>query len=350
MYSENKPLTAIRGFAALWVVSVHLEMAWSFPVGAHGHAALMMGRVAVDGFFVLSGFILTLVYPDLTGPGTGDFALRRICRIYPLHLCIITVLGLAALYTALHSGKAHPWQSFLPTVLLVQPYLGIESLWNGTSWSLGVELLCYIFFPLINTAIRLVKRPGLMAAVVTCAVIEAVVLYYYDGSVAGPGAVFRALAGFTLGCALARLFMCEPAAFAKYSAVLQVAALGGLAVSVYTDQVIGSALSAAVLIAAIASTTGPIARFLSARVSVWLGRNSFSIYLLHMPLYTMFAKLPVVLAALPVGSLRFVIAGVYLAVLLAMSELTYNLIERPGRRLPRLLIHRTTPAMAHGST
>ncbi|MGD0106083.1 MAG: hypothetical protein ABSC06_18890 [Rhodopila sp.] len=133
-----------------------------------------------------------------------------------------------------------------------------------------------------------------------------------------------------MGCALARLFMCEPAAFAKYSAVLQVAALGGLAVSVYTDQVIGSALSAAVLIAAIASTTGPIARFLSARVSVWLGRNSFSIYLL--------------------GSLRFVIAGVYLAVLLAMSELTYNLIERPGRRLPRLLIHRTTPAMAHGST
>ena len=132
----------------------------------------MMGHVAVDVFFVLSGFILTLVYRDLIGPGSKEFALRRICRIYPLHLCIMTLLGVAGLYTALSTGTAHPWADFWPTLLLVQPYLDITSAWNLPSWSLGVELICYVLFPLANIVMRSAKRTALITFAILLTIAE----------------------------------------------------------------------------------------------------------------------------------------------------------------------------------
>jgi peptidoglycan/LPS O-acetylase OafA/YrhL len=345
---ENKSLTAIRGFAALWVVVFHLNMSWSFPLGPHAHAALVMGYVAVDVFFVLSGFILTLVYPALIGrDGSGSFALRRICRIYPLHLCIMTALGLAGLYTEMRYGESHPWNSFWPAVVLVQPYLGIESMWNVPSWSLGVELLCYALFPFANGAMRSIRRFGLIGIMLMLAVIELTVLQHYADVAAGPGAVLRALAGFFLGCALAKLFLAERGLFARHSAALQVVALAALIVAMLVDNGVGVVLAAAALITALASSQGPVVRLLSARVCVWLGEVSFSIYLLHIPLLSSFEKLGAVRAALAIPSLRFAVAGLFLAVLLALSGMTYRLIERPFRRLPGwLLIRHPTPSLS----
>jgi peptidoglycan/LPS O-acetylase OafA/YrhL len=340
MTSENKPLTAIRGFAALWVVGHHLDTSWDFPVRPRVHAALLMGHVAVDVFFVLSGFILTLVYRDLTGAGCGTFALRRICRIYPLHLCIMAALGLAALCTewsAPPGGSTHPWKSFGPVLLLVQPYLDIATPWNPPSWSLGVELLCYVLFPLVNAALRPAGRSWLLAAVAVLAAAEAMVLRHYDGGVTGQGAVLRALAGFLLGCALGRLFLRDRVTFARHAAALQAAALAGLAVTVLVGDATSVVLAAAVLITAIASATGAVARRLSASFCVWLGQVSYSIYLLHAPLFGLFGKLTPIRAALAMPSLRFAVGGLFLAVLLALSALTNRLIEQPFRRLPRLL-------------
>jgi peptidoglycan/LPS O-acetylase OafA/YrhL len=348
MQSENRPLTAVRGFAALWVVGLHLDMGWNFPVGPRVHAVLLIGRVAVDVFFVLSGFILTLVYRDLTGRGFGAFALRRICRIYPLHLSVMVWLGAAELYTTLHAGKVHPWGEFWPTLLLVQPYLGITSAWNLPSWSLGVEMMCYALFPFANLLLRPVGTRGLLAAVLGIGCIESVVLYFYNDAVAGPGAVLRALAGFALGCALARLFLMETAGFARYRGPLQVMALAALVIAVFATDLPAILFAAATLIAVIACSTGPVARALSLAPFVWLGRISFSIYLLHLPLAALFGKLPVLRPALDVPSLRLVVAAVFIAVLLALSEVTYQVIERPFRRLPGLVEHRRADVTVHG--
>jgi peptidoglycan/LPS O-acetylase OafA/YrhL len=348
MQSENQPLTAVRGFAALWVVGLHLDMGWNFPVGPHVHAVLLIGRVAVDIFFVLSGFILTLVYRDLIAADFGGFALRRICRIYPLHFCVMVWLGAVELYTTLHFGKAHPWGEFWPTLLLVQPYLGITSAWNLPSWSLGVEMLCYALFPFANLLLRPVGTRGLLTAVLGVGCIESFVLYFYNDSVAGPGAVLRALTGFALGCVLARLFLREPAAFVRYRGTLQLAALAALVIAVVATDLPAILFAAATLIAVIACATGPVARALSLAPFVWLGRISFSIYLLHLPLAALFGKLSVLRTALDVPSLRLVVAAVFLAVLLALSEVSYQVIERPFRRLPGLIRHRREHVTVHG--
>ena len=85
-------LTSIRGIAAWWVVLYHFREhlpsgcpEWLLALTAHGY-------LAVDLFFILSGFVLALNYAeslpgDLAG-ATGFYRLR-FARIYPLHFVIL---------------------------------------------------------------------------------------------------------------------------------------------------------------------------------------------------------------------------------------------------------------------
>jgi peptidoglycan/LPS O-acetylase OafA/YrhL len=78
---------------------------------------------------------------------------------------------------------------------------------------------------------------------------------------------------------------------------------------------------------------GPVAWLLARRGTVWLGHVSFSIYLLHAPLLNLVQRIPV-----PGGHWSHLV--IFVTVLLPMSELTYRWIERPGRRIPVLLMRR----------
>jgi peptidoglycan/LPS O-acetylase OafA/YrhL len=92
-------------------------------------------------------------------------------------------------------------------------------------------------------------------------------------------------------------------------------------------------LSAAGLIFALSLERGPVAWLLATCGTVWLGRVSFSIYLLHAPLLNLVQRVP-----LPGGHWSHLI--LFLVVLLPISELTYRWIEQPGRRIPALLMRK----------
>jgi peptidoglycan/LPS O-acetylase OafA/YrhL len=91
-----KPLTALRFFAAMWVVLYHY---WPNLQGAAAMPALVgKGYLGVELFFTLSGFILCHVYLESFGEGRfryGAFLWNRLARVYPLHLA--TLLGVMAL-------------------------------------------------------------------------------------------------------------------------------------------------------------------------------------------------------------------------------------------------------------
>src|SRR6202022_4950882 len=84
-------LTPLRGIAALWVVIFHF--CWYFPA-VHPErytGAVYKGYLAVDMFFVLSGFVITHVYKEgfaqrVTGRRYRDFLKARVARVYPLHI------------------------------------------------------------------------------------------------------------------------------------------------------------------------------------------------------------------------------------------------------------------------
>ena len=91
---ELKPLTSIRGLAAIWVVFFHYNRTFELS---------QMGYLGVDLFFILSGFIISYVYMDkfssseLVSKNIKRFLALRLARIYPLHIFHITTYG--GLYT-----------------------------------------------------------------------------------------------------------------------------------------------------------------------------------------------------------------------------------------------------------
>lgn len=151
-------LTSVRGFAALYVLLFHCKntLPW-FTLGRlNGFAS--KGYLAVDFFFVLSGFILSHVYLrgfEAHRHRQGRFLALRLGRIYPAHLA---TLVLAILITRLPGFEQHRWltydlPSLLTNLLLVHSWGFHGQLsWNYVSWSISAEWFAYLLFPVFAWA------------------------------------------------------------------------------------------------------------------------------------------------------------------------------------------------------
>jgi peptidoglycan/LPS O-acetylase OafA/YrhL len=285
--TENRPLTAIRGVAALAVVMFHFSGKFPGP----WPAAIGYGYFGVEVFFVLSGYILTAVYADMTTHEVGRFWLNRIARIFPLHLVVLAALAIGAL-TLLHAGMTTRDPAFFDPASL--PYhasltfvwFGLPMEWNAPAWSLSVEWAAYLLLPVWLFSVR--RLTPLMAAGL-CVVLAAASVFQmvHNGPAAtGWPALARGLSEFGLGTALR----------------LAVFPAGCMRALIF----LGDWL-------------------LDWPPLVWLGRISYSIYLLHAPLLISAGKV------LPHMGMTATILAL-LAVLLAMSQLTYVMIEVPARQ------------------
>jgi len=106
-------LDALRGVAAVAVMIYHLQ-----------HAAVMgHGYLAVDFFFILSGFVIAKAYERklLSTMGFGQFAIVRIARLYPLLITATLVAAAYMLMTSLRRGDDLHWLALLPAALLALP-------------------------------------------------------------------------------------------------------------------------------------------------------------------------------------------------------------------------------------
>lgn len=164
-------LTGLRFFAAIYVVAFHY--ATPALVGAP-RAVLniaLSGYVAVDFFFILSGFILAYNYlkPDGTLKGTKrQFWLARFARIYPayaLSFLIVMPFALRELLRAEPIGTAlyHFCRALGVAGVMQQSWMPWMSMWgNAPAWSLSVEAFFYLVFPLLAP---LVGRLSLRACI-----------------------------------------------------------------------------------------------------------------------------------------------------------------------------------------
>lgn len=214
-----RQLTGIRFVAAAWVLLYHLQG----PLNVLGLLAipvfadvLRVGRLGVDLFFALSGFILTHTYLTRLGPrikarATGSFLWLRLARIYPVHLVMLVVAGIAVVAQARVTGSEldRVWLTpldFVKNLLLIQewgpdPQRG----WNFVAWSLSMEWLAYLIFPFLVLVLwQLHKRvPTWLLAVLWVATLAPLVLYglstsdpYYTNNW---GSTYRVLTEFTAG-------------------------------------------------------------------------------------------------------------------------------------------------------
>jgi peptidoglycan/LPS O-acetylase OafA/YrhL len=348
---EIRALTGLRGAAAVYVVFIHywLYTGSSIPP----RVFLSHGYLAVDLFFVLSGFVMTLNYAELFRGGWQwrsyrTFLSRRIARVYPLFLAT-TLLAAILIWRRWLEGADISLGRDLPfNLLMIQSWSLAPSL-DGPSWSISAEWAAYLVFPL---ALWLGHNPTgwrakltLFFSVVSIAVMcwlpivfvhrpnAESLLDLHDPRGAWP--VFRCLAEFFLGIFTARLYAIQKDRWAQRSGWLATAT--GLAM-LFLLEVRSSdfffVVLCPILVLCLTSQPGILARLLSTKVAHHLGVVSYSIYLVHI--------LPLGFAydyATRHGSKHIeTYEAVATLLVYPLSLAAYSFIEKPCRRLVRVLL------------
>ncbi|MFD4660067.1 acyltransferase family protein [Kitasatospora sp. NPDC058444] len=303
-------LPSLEGLRAVAVVFVFANHALLLPVfsdpSAHSVFNTLTGNgrvgfLAVSVFFVLSGFVLT--WSAKPGRRTVDFWRRRLMRIGPSHV-LIAVVALGQFAAA---GDTIRWVPAIAGVLLVQTWWPDQDVmlyqFNGPSWTLSVDLLCYALFPLL---IRFVRRldhralwPWLLGLGVTAALLPVIsqpLLSGYPPSFypAGSWPQMWALCffppvrtmEFVMGMLLARIvaegrwprIRVLPAVLLNLAVFLLLAHLPAvfMVAALYP-------VPAALLIGALAAGDRSGRRsILDTRFMMWLGELSFAFYIVHI--------------------------------------------------------------------
>lgn len=336
---ELRPLTSIRGVFAWAVVLYHIRLAclgWMPLPVIH---VLAKGYLAVDVFFLLSGFVIWLNYgARLHGRRAAvDFLVRRVARIWPLHAAMLLfALALAALLVA--TGRPawnFPFAELPLHVALVQNWGFTGALnWNDPAWSISCEWAAYLLLPLAVMVVPARRLPTMALAGATLVPLLALFAILHATGNATLGAdiprfgVLRCLCEFACGAMLCALWKRwrDTARAEVGCAIAGVAALASWAIGV--PETLAFPLASAALLLALALGAERARHPLSGRVIHWLGEISYATYLSH---FLLFFAVKLVLVRDEHNAAPWVIAF-YLLLVLATSAALYHGVERPAQR------------------
>tara|TARA_R110001592_G_scaffold20926_25_gene84895 strand:- start:23128 stop:24213 length:1086 start_codon:yes stop_codon:yes gene_type:complete len=351
-------LNSLRGIAALIVVFNHMFISVAFHYFISNEEFqnspifhLFNARLAVLFFFILSGFVLSLSY--ITGKNIKykTYIIRRFFRIYvPFIIITLTTILLWFGITNTFYDPDLEWMLWNQelTANIVAHHIFMTNravMLNPPLWTLMIEMKVVIIFPLL--AYLLIKRPtvtlviSLMLSYV-CAILF-VTIDEYDNFYA---------ASSLISSLLMTLYYIQFFAMGIFIAVKKDIILGGInrihgiihcLIIIFLLMIpnglvkndfllleLGYGLFASYIIL-LAINYKHFENILLIKPMKWLGRVSYSLYLIHVPiLWGLFYALGGLLPVVHIIIISFVI-------ILIMSEITYRTIEKPaqdfGKRL-----------------
>ncbi|MGH1357540.1 MAG: acyltransferase family protein [Burkholderiaceae bacterium] len=363
----------LRGLAALCVVFFHAGTVSILDPRLAGFGPIANGWVSVDLFFALSGFVMFLRYGDrLREPGDSKrFVLRRLGRLYPLHLATLTFFiltwlamqstkwvlierfGVAVGNPELFSAEQFNWPDLVLNLGLLH---GVGLRWtdalNYPSWSVSLEFWTYFVF--LAVCLSTARWQGRVALFAVLGLISwtwfVLVALHQENFVLmfqAERTFMRILMSFSAGVCVAGWFGRHPGglpaagawqAVAFFCLVFYYVNLGDLGAGLLAGPFVFG-----LVILALCADTGWLGRILQCGVFGWLGERSYSIYLVHAT---------VLMATSAAGRLTglnqlWVLTAIYLSLTLLIANFTYRRIEVPAReRFRRLTVD--SPALHAG--
>ena len=354
-------LDSLRGLAAVYVMLYHMVLLpqpklalpqWAEPW-------VMMGGSGVTLFFVVSAFSLCLTMPRHIASTTPlkSFFVHRFFRIAPLFYfwLVVTYFRDAFVFHTLSSfGKV------ATSVLFVFNFVpGWQEGIVWASWTIGVEMLFYLLFPLIyfrcDTWIRKAALLLFLLFVYSCA--QVLMLYgFADPALAARYLMFsivKHLPVFVLGMLVFDAFTrlkregnprrdLGIACICGFLVVFS-AAIGGRLQTAVVDSDYWTAVAYGLLL--IGLWLAPLG-FVVNRATAYLGKISYSVYLAHPVVILLLLPIYPRIYDWRIGtSLKFVIAtAMTTAAVLCVASVTFKLIEEPGMRLGRRVLVRRPAA------
>ena len=328
-FTNTKPhyelLDGLRGVAALLVLVYHIFEGFAFAGATNGVVSgiittLNHGHIAVDFFFILSGFVISYAYDDRWGKmSVGEFFKRRLIRLHPM-LIMGALIGAIAFaiegYTRWDGTTASvEWVmiALLLTMFMIpalpgMPYevRGNGEMFplNGPTWSLFFEYLgniCYALF---------MRRMSTKILVLFTLLLGIVHAWFFVGDVSGYdmigvgwtidkvnfwGGFVRMLFPFSMGMLLARTLTPQKVKGAFWICSVMLVALfavpyipsdGGISLnSLYEFVCIVLIFPLLVWLGACGTAEGGLSH-----INKTLGELSYPLYIVHYPIMYIFYK------------------------------------------------------------
>ncbi len=345
-------LNSLRGIAAFIVVLNHAFISVAFEFFTTNETFqnnpiynLFNARLAVLFFFILSGFVLSLAYISGNNLRYRAYIIRRFCRIY-IPFMVITLLTVG-LYYVITKTFSEPnlewslWNEVLTADIIAQHFFMTNKtvMLNPPLWTLMIEMKVVMIFPLL--AYLVIKNPT-VTLVTSCAISYVSALAFisideYDNFYTASSHISSILMliyylqFFVLGIFLAvkkeviiKSLGLIPGAVHCFVIIVLLAIPHAQIKHDFLLLEIGYGIFTAYVIM-LAIKYERFEKLLLTQPIKWLGRVSYSLYLIHVPILWGAFYILNDLVSTPY------ILGTALIITLILSEIVYRTIEKPAQ-------------------
>ena len=337
----RKDIQALRGVSVLMVVLYHLDFSW-----------LSSGFLGVDVFFVISGFLMYLLYDS---NNMQKFFERRAKRLLPAYVATILVtLVAASLLTAPLEFKQVAEQSVFATFFSSNIGFWLQNSYFSQSefnpllhlWSLGVEIQFYLIMPLLFWIFSNIKHSFFIT--LTGSLLGCFLLVELSSSTAFfmmPTRLWEFLIGYAVAARLTNqgAIIKHGYSWLGSAGLLLMLAIPFMPVDGEARSFVSghpglNALGVTLATAAVLTFGLPagVERTRIFKLLERLGTYSYSIYLVHFPLIVLYLYEPFNGTILKTTEITDTLVIVILIV--ALSYLMHRFIESPIRRTNRMAI------------
>jgi exopolysaccharide production protein ExoZ len=320
-------IQAMRGIAAFMVFGWHEASSFNTPIEADIFKFIFKNGIAgVDVFFVISGFIMMIVAGGSLSGGrkAAEFFIKRFSRIWPPY-AVATFLYLTFMWNAgwLDPVAVH---EFIPSIFFIPTASGAPSL--GVGWTLNLEILFYIIFSL-GILLGAWRWPFIIAVCFSISALKFdmlslnVISDYIPSSIRAylSQSLHPSFLEFFAGMLIGKLYLSN----IKINRTTGIV-LGSLGCSFAFWQyfsglwgsvgILGWGIGAIALIFGLAAADKAGCVWSPPKFLLWLGKISFSLYLMHVTLFAVVTKYLNEQGFLPytkgIGYMAFIITTVLL--------------------------------------